>query len=194
MKKMKSISFVAALLLASAATFAQQFEGVINMNTSNAEMKEEATVVWYLKDGKSRMDISSQADGHSSQYAVIADGKTMKMVSKGHVTDVPAAAMKVDLATQTLVSEQKGVSMNGYNCTQATYTDGKHQTTYWLTSDLSIGFDDIPFVISRNMPKINSSGFPVKMEKRDADGKVVIDQDVTSVSATQVDDSKFIAR
>lgn len=190
MKKLKAILVLAAAVVSFSAV-AQNFEGVIVMTTSNSSIKEEASVTWYLKGDKSRIDIVSNADGHSSEYAVVSDEKGIQMVSQGHVTDVPASALKVDLATQMLVSEKEGVSMNGYTCTQVVYTDGKNQTVYWITTDLGIGFEDIPLVLRRNMPQINAAGFPVRMEKRDADGKVILSQNVVSVSASTVDDSKF---
>ena len=190
MRKLKTI-FVLLAAVVSANTFAQNFEGVITMTTTNSAMKEDASVTWYLKGDKSRMDIVSKADGHNSEYAVIADEKGMHMVAEGHVTEIPQSLLNVDLATQSLVSEKTGVSMNGYTCTQVVYTDGKNQTIYWLTDGLGIGFDDIPLIMKRNMPQIKTAGFPVRMEKRDAEGKVVMSQDVVSVSATTINDSKF---
>lgn len=190
MRKLKTI-FVLLAAVVSANTFAQNFEGVITMTTTNSAMKEDASVTWYLKGDKSRMDIVSKADGHNSEYAVIADEKGMHMVAEGHVTEIPQSLLNVDLATQSLVSEKTGVSMNGYTCTQVVYTDGKNQTIYWLTDGLGIGFDDIPLIMKRNMPQIKTAGFPVRMEKRDAEGKVVMSQDVVSVSAATVNDSKF---
>lgn len=190
MRKLKTI-FVLLTAAVSANTFAQNFEGVITMTTTNAAMKEDASVTWYLKGDKSRMDIVSKADDHNSEYAVIADEKGMHMVAEGHVTEIPQSLLNVDLATQSLVSEKTGVSMNGYACTQVVYTDGKNQTIYWLTDGLGIGFDDIPLIMKRNMPQIKTAGFPVRMEKRDAEGKVVMSQDVVSVSAATVNDSKF---
>lgn len=190
MRKLKTI-FVLLAAVVSANTFAQNFEGVITMTTTNSAMKEDASVTWYLKGDKSRMDIVSKADGHNSEYAVIADEKGMHMVAEGHVTEIPQSLLNVDLATQSLVSEKTGVSMKGYTCTQVVYTDGKNQTIYWLTDGLGIGFDDIPLIMKRNMPQIKTAGFPVRMEKRDAEGKVVMSQDVVSVSAATVNDSKF---
>lgn len=182
-------TIVSLVFVASAG--AQNFEGVIQLNTTNAEQQEEATVQWYLKDGNSRMDISSKAENYSADYSIISDKKGMDMVSQGHVTPVPQVAMKVDNVPQTLLSQEEGVQMNGYNCTKAVYFDGKNQTTYWLTNDLPISFSDIPFVIQRNMPKIKSTGFPIKMEKKSPDGAIILSQDVTSVKATSVSDSKF---
>lgn len=188
---MKLINVLSVLLLMTSQIMAQSFEGVITMNTTNEKMKEKATVAWYLKGDRSRMDISSSADGHNSDYAIILDSKGMAMVSEGHVTQIASATMKSDMATLALVSEKEGVTMNGFTCKQAVYSDGVNQTTYWLTEGVKISFDDIPAVLKRNMPQIPSKGFPVRMEKRNKEGKVVLSQDVVSIIPSKVDDSKF---
>ncbi|MFM1876274.1 MAG: hypothetical protein RL266_2011 [Bacteroidota bacterium] len=190
MRKLKTTLVLLAFAV-SFSSIAQNFEGVVTMSTTNAAMKEDASVSWFLKGDKSRMDIVSKADGHTSEYAIISDDNGMHMVSEGHVTEISPASLKVDLATQMLVSEKQGVSMNGYDCTQLVYTDGKNQTIYWVTNGLGIAFDDIPLVLRRNMPQIKTAGFPVRMEKRDAEGKVVMSQDVVSVTVSAVNDSKF---
>lgn len=193
MKKMRTIYTLIAVMAVNWA-MAQNFEGVISMTTSNEAMKETATLTWYLKGDRSRMDIVSQAGDHNSTYAIISDKKGMDMVAEGNVTNIPASAMKSDMSTLNLVSEMNAVSMNGYMCKQVVYSDGKYQTTYWLTDALNLRFDDIPMVLRRSMPSINTTGFPVKMEKRDATGKVVLRQDVLSVKTSAVDDSKFERR
>lgn len=190
MKNMKMICTLAMLMVAN-WSMAQNFEGVINMKTSNEVMKETAALTWYLKGDKSRLDIASQADGHSTQYAIISDEKGLDMVAEGHVTAIDKAALDLGLSAITLISEKNGVQMNGFACKQAVYFDGKSQTTYWLTDALGLTFNDIPSIIRRNMPSIDSNGFPVRMEKRNAEGKVVLTQEVVSVTATKVDDSKF---
>lgn len=188
---LKEALYTIGFLICAGSISAQNFEGIINLNTTNAELKEEASVTWYLKGDRSRMDIRSSAGEHNSDYSIISDEKGMHMVAQGHVTDVPQVAMKVDNGAQTLLSETDGETVNGYKCVKAVYFDGQNQTIYWLTNDLQISFDDIPFVIKRNMPKINSKGFPVKMEKRNAKGEVVLSQIVTSITANKVDESRF---
>lgn len=172
-------------------SMAQNFEGVITMNMTNDVMKEKASLTWYLKGDKSRMDISSQAGEHHTEYAIISDAKGLDMVAEGHVTAMDKAAFDLGLSTVTLLSEKDGVNMNGYACKQAVYFDGKSQTTYWLTDALGLTFSDIPSLIRRNMPNIDSKGFPVRMEKRNAEGKVVLTQEVVSAQASKVDDSTF---
>jgi hypothetical protein len=190
MKAMKN-TFTAALVLISSLSFAQNFEGVITMNTSNAEIKEEASLTWYLKANSSRIDIKSRADGYDSRYAIIIDEKGTHMVAEGHVTEIPQRAIKTESSSQTRLSQEDGVMANGFNCSKEVFFDGKNQTIYWLTKDLGIGFDDIPMVLRRSMPSIKTTGFPVKMEKRSADGKVLVSQDVLSVKSTSVSDSNF---
>ncbi|MCF8462240.1 MAG: DUF4412 domain-containing protein [Flavobacteriales bacterium] len=187
---MKTI-FTLLILTMTSWSMAQNFEGVITMNTTNEAMKEKASLTWYLKGNKSRMDISSQAGEISTEYAIIADEKGLDMVAEGHVTAINKAALDLGLQTVTLLSEKSAVQMNGYACKQEVYFDGKTQTTYWLTDALGLAFNDIPAIIRRNMPTIDSNGFPVRMEKRNAEGKVVLTQDVVSVKPSKVEDSKF---
>lgn len=185
------VSCTLVVMLISSFAFAQNFEGVITMNTVNAEIEEKASLTWYLKGEKSRMDIQSQAGEYASEYAIISDEKGIDMVSEGHVTNIPQSVMNSGASAQSLLSEKGGVKMNGYTCTRAIYFNGKNQTTYWLTNDVNLSFKDIPSILKRNMPSIEVSGFPIKMETRGADGKVVVSQEVVSIRSEKVDDSRF---
>ena len=191
MSTMKNIYTAAFMLVVGVANAQSNFEGVITLNTTNEAMKESASITWYLKGDDSRMDIDSKAGDHSATYAVISDEKGMDMVAEGQVTPVPQAAMKVDMSSQEIVSETPNVTVNGFTCTKVVYTDGSNLTTYWLADGLEISFDDLPFIIKRNMPKISSNGFPVKMIKRDSSGKVILSQEVVSITQTAVADSRF---
>ena len=59
-------SFGILLLMVGTAMAQSDFEGVITMTTTNAEIKEKAELTWYLKAESSRMDVRSSADGHTS--------------------------------------------------------------------------------------------------------------------------------
>ncbi len=190
--KFSKLFFTLSLTVISVWCFAQNgFEGVITMNTTNEALNEKATISWYLKGDKTRMDISSQAGEHSTEYAIIADEKGMDMVSEGHVTSIPQVSMKMDNSNQTMVSKTDGINVNGFDCQKVIYTDGTHETTYWFAEGTGLTFDDLPFVIKRNMPKVTSSGFPVKMEKKDATGKLILSQEVLSITAAAVELDRF---
>ena len=188
----RTIKSLGILLLMVGTAMAQSnFEGVITMTTTNAEIKEKAELTWYLKAESSRMDVRSSADGHISEYAIISDAKGMDMVSKGHVTPIAAKDMRTTNAAMTLLDEAKGQKANGFDCIKRTYTDGTTDVTYWLATGLKVGFSDLPLFLRRNMPRLEDNLFPVKMDKRDAEGKVLLTQDVLSVSASTVDAAKF---
>ena len=188
----RTIKSLGILLLMVGTAMAQSnFEGVITMTTTNAEINEKAELTWHLKAESSRMDVRSSADGHTSEYAIISDAKGMDMVSKGHVTPIAAKDMRTTNAAMTLLDEAKGQKANGFDCIKRTYTDGINDVTYWLAAGLKVGFSDLPLFLRRNMPRLEDNLFPVKMEKRDAEGKVLLTQDVLSVSASTVDAAKF---
>ncbi|MCF8275757.1 MAG: DUF4412 domain-containing protein [Flavobacteriales bacterium] len=188
------IAHVFIALLAANWAVAQSFEGVITMNTTNEAMKENASVTWYIKGERSRMEVASKAGEHNTQYVLVADAKGTDLIADDHITPVPPTALKTEMANLQLVSKREGVMVNGFTCVQEVYTDGVNQVTYWLSTESGLSFNDLPAVFRKNMPRIESAGFPVKMEKRDAAGKVVVSQDVLSVAAAKVDDSKFERR
>jgi len=191
-KTMRGVMVMALMGMSTMHTLAQStFEGVITMQTSNTAIKETADVTWYLKGEDSRMEFRSMADGVASDYALIVDAKGTDMVSKGHVTSISQQDLRTTNASMTLLDETKGVQMNGYECIRRTYTDGKDDITYWVTAALPIGFKDLPMFMRRNMPRMEDGLFPVKMEKRDVVGKVLLTQELRSVNPSKVDATKF---
>jgi hypothetical protein len=191
-KTIRALMLMALIGLGAMPAMAQStFEGVITMTTTNTAIKETAEVTWYLKGESSRMDIRSMADGMASDYALIADAKGTDMVSKGHVTPIAQKELRTANATMTLLDESKGHKVNGYDCIKRTYTDGTDDITYWLTSALPIGFKDLPMLLRRNMPRLEDNLFPVKMEKRDASGTVLLTQDLRTLTPTAVPATRF---
>lgn len=189
---MKKFLLIPLMLLPLGAVIAQgAFEGVITMTTTNAEIKETTQVTWYLKGQRSRMDMRSTTPDYTSEYALISDEKGIDMVAQGHVTPVPAGEIRTSNATMTVLEESNGHQVNGHNCVKRTYTDGTHDITYWLATSTGIGFSDLPLFLRRNMPRLDADHFPVKMEKRDANGNVLMTQEVLAVKAQKVDDGMF---
>jgi len=58
--------------------------------------------------------------------------------------------------------------------------NGCEYANVWRGTD--IGFDHLPLFCRRNMPRLDADLFPAKMEKRDANGKVLMTQDVGSIT------------
>lgn len=191
-KTMRGVMLMALMGVSTMQVLGQSaFEGVITMSSSNTAIKETAEITWYLKGVDSRMDFRSVADGVASDYALIADAKGIDMLSKGQVTPIAQQDLRTTNASMTLLDETKDVQQNGYACIRRTYTDGKDDITYWVTATLPIGFRDLPMFMRRNMPRMEDNLFPVKMEKRDVTGKVLLTQELRSVTANKVDAAKF---
>jgi hypothetical protein len=191
-QQMKKFLLIPLMILPLGAAFAQgAFEGVISMTTTNAEIKESTEVTWYLKGDRSRMDMRSTTPDYTTDFALISDAKGIDMVAQGHVTPVPASALRTSNATMTVLEESKGHQVNGFDCIKRTYTDGTHDITYWLATGTGIGYSDLPLFLRRNMPRLDANHFPVKMEKRDAEGKVLMTQDVASVRSQKLEETLF---
>lgn len=167
------------------------FEGVITMTTTNTAVKDKASVKWYFKNGSSRMEFDSQAGEHHSQFTVISDSRGMDIVAQGQVTSINEGKIAAEGASLRRVSEADAGTVNGYACTAQVYTDGTNETTYWMASELPIKGTDMPRFLSKNMPTSTADGFPVKMEKRDAKGNILLTWDVVSVKTEKVSADKF---
>lgn len=181
------------LMLLTVTTFAQQgaFEGVVTMTTTNAEIGETTSVKWHLKGDRSRMDMQSSAEGQSTEYAIISDAKGIDMVAQGQVTPIPPASLRSNSPSMTLLDESEGHLVNGHKCVKRIYSDGKDDVTYWLAGSLGISQSDLPMFLRRSMPRFETGMFPVRMEKRDAEGKVLMTQEVLAVTPQRLDDSLF---
>lgn len=189
---MRQLTLLPLMLLSLTVSAQGAFEGVISMTTTNTEISETTEVTWYLKGERSRMDMRSSADGQVTEYAIISDGKGLDMVAQGHVTPIPPSEMRTGGSAMTLLDESAGHRVNGYECVRRVYTDGVNDVTYWLATGTGIGFSDLPMFMRRNMPRLDAGHFPVKMEKRDAEGKLLMTQDVSAVSAQKVGDELFV--
>jgi hypothetical protein len=181
------------LMLLSTAVLAQgAFEGVITMTTTNAEISETTQVKWSLKGGHSRMDMQSSSQEQNTEYAIISDAKGIDMVSQGQVTPIPPASLRSNSPALTLLDESEGHVVNGHKCVKRVYSDGRSDVTYWLANSLGISQTDLPMFLRRGMPRFENGLFPVRMEKRDAEGKVLMTQEVLAVTPQRVEDSLFV--
>lgn len=180
------------MVLLSVSVLAQgAFEGVITMTTTNVEIKETANVTWYLSGQRSRMDMSSKTPDYASNYAIISDEKGIDMVSEGQVTPIPAASLASASGNMRMLDESEGHVVNGQTCIKRTYSDGSSDVIFWLAKGLGISQSDLPMFLRRSMPRFESGLFPLRMEKRDMEGKVLMTQEVLAVTPQKVDDSLF---
>ncbi len=197
-RTMKFSNVLASLLvvvLSVSAVFAQSgFEGVITYRTTNAAIKESATVVWSHKNGQNLMEFDSKAGDQHLKYSMIMgakDGTVFTKSDKG-AQEISGITGEEMFTTAKFV-RKTNTTENGYNCEMLMFKSNGNDLTYWMTSDFRIGYNHLPKVVRNNMPNLAgiSNGFPLKMELRGPDGTLLRSQEVVSVVESKVDDSKF---
>ena len=193
MKIRKIVPFL-LLTLVSLGCFAQKtFEGVVTFNTTTASVKGESTVMFYMKDGRTRMEAPSSSDGSISPYSILFDEKGVDLISEGTITRIDNPKPYEGVRNAQLIGKVEGVSVNGFKCDKLTFNTGNGSITYWLSTEVPVLHSQLPIMIKDNMPQLlnDASGFPVKMEMTDATGSIIRTQNLVSVNVAAVSDSKF---
>jgi|GEM_PF-1041130 len=195
MKFSNALTILVAVVLSISAAFAQSgFEGVITFRTTNAAVNETATVAWSHKKGQYLMEFDSKAGDQHLTYSMIMgtnDGTIFSKSDKG--TQEISGITGEEMFTTAKFVRKTNTTENGYNCEMLMFKSNGNDLTYWMTSDIRIGYSHLPKVVRNNMPNLAgiSNGFPLKMELRGPDGTLLKSQEVVSVVESKVDDSKF---
>ena len=192
--KIKRFILSLSLVLISIGCFGQKaFEGVLTFNATKPSVKEKGTVIFYMKDGRTRMEVSSHSDALDAEFVLVLDEKGVDMVSEGTVTRVTDPKPYEGVPNARLLGRQEGVTANGFVTDKLTFDTGTGNIIYWLTDELPVSYEQLPQMMKNNMPRSANygNGFPVKMEMADADGNIIRTQDLVSVKPTKVSDSRF---
>jgi hypothetical protein len=195
MKASKVLSTLMLILLTASFGVAQSgFEGVITYQTTNASIKETATVTWYYKKGNNLMEFKSKAGENNLQYSMIMgiNDKTVYMKSDMGAQEISGIQGEEVFTAAKFVRKMK-VTEGGYDCEMLMFKSNGYDLVYWVTNGIGMSYADLPILMRNNMPNLAgiSSGIPIKMELRDADGNVLRSQDLVSVESKSVADSKF---
>lgn len=195
MKFLKSLSFLLLAFGVSLSMAQSAFEGVIVYNTTNAAVKEMATVTWYHKGDQNRMEFESQADGNNIKYAMImgTNDASVFLMAGGSSQEVSGITPDDKLTGANFI-RKTATTENGYKCDMLTFKGkGGNDLVFWVTEEVSLAYDKLPKLMRNNMPDLSgiSGGFPIRMELRDPEGNLLMSQEVVSVKETKVDDAKF---
>lgn len=185
-----------ALIVLSAMVCQAQtaFEGVVKYHTTNTAVKEVAEVTWYSKNGKNRFDFQSKAGDQQLSYSMLMDNQEKEaLLTMGGVSQYVSGITADKIIAGASFTRKTNATENGYACEMLMFKSGEYELVYWMTNEVPISYKQLPYLVKNNMPKMEglSSGFPVKMEIRDATGAIVQSQDVVEVSRTKVEDALF---
>lgn len=191
----KAVATLLVVVLTSSLTMAQsEFEGVITYNTTNASVQEKATVTWHHKNGQNLMEFDSHAGEYHLQYALImgTNDQTAYLRSDNGSQEISEIKGEEVFTSANFVRKVRTTEA-GYECEMLMFKSNGNDLTYWVTSEIDLAYADLPKLVKSNMPSLKgiSNGFPVKMELRDSSGNLLRSQEVVSVKAAKVDESKF---
>jgi len=195
MKAPKVLSTLTLILLTTTFSFAQSsFEGIITYNTTNASVNETATVKWYIKNGKNLMEFNSKSGDKLLNYSVEMNSKSETVViTTDQGSQEVSGITGEEVFTSAKFVRKMQVNESGYKCEMLMFKSGGNDLVYWVTTGVGMSYSDLPKLVRNNMPDLSgiSTGIPIKMELRDADGNVLRSQDLVSVETVFVNDSKF---
>ena len=170
------------------------FEGVITYNTTNASIKEKATVKWYHKNGENLMEFNSKAGDETMNYSMMMESNSETVFLKTDKGSQELSGIQAEEIFTNANFVRKAKTKEGeYDCEMLMFKSNGNDLTYWVTSDINLPYTSLPKLMRNNMPSMSgiSNGFPLKMELRDSSGNLLRSQEVVSIEKTKIDDSKF---
>ncbi len=198
-----NIKFTIAFLLITfsfVANAQNSFEGELFLQTEtyNKDFKEDASITWYIKNGKHRMDYSIGGK-YSYSYSIIVNNNTANMYSKKEgktmITPLPLNTTEVAIS-YTIDSEDKNIKLGNFICTKYNLTVADGTIEIWLAEQTQLTTESFPAFMQNGYLKIisglDSQAFPIKIVKNDSSGKLVFSQTITAINPKIVPDSMFV--
>jgi len=195
--------FTAASLYASAQT---PFQGIITFKGENKTFSETSEIVWSVKEGSSRLDITSHTkevpNAAYSLYFVknqpnvqmVADAGTQKKVY-----DIPYSSFAKSEFSSAYTVEPTGnkATYAGYECEEYIVRTENTIVSCWVSKYTGINPSSFPSVILGKgvfavLMRNNIQGIPLKITSKDFAGNVISDQEVVSIQTVQVPESTFV--
>ncbi|NTW34112.1 MAG: DUF4412 domain-containing protein, partial [Bacteroidetes bacterium] len=176
------------------------FEGELLLRTENCikGYKEDASITWYIKNDKHRMDYNIEGK-YSISYTITVNNNVANMYSKKEGKNIitPLTLNPTDVVTNyTINSTDKNVKLASFTCTKYNLTLPDGTLEIWLAEKTQLTIKSFPAFMQNAYLKIisglDSQAFPVKIVKNDNSGKLVFSQTITSIDAKTVPDSIFV--
>lgn len=200
--------FISLLTAASVYVSAQApFQGTLTFKGENKSISETTEVVWQVKDGNSRLDITSNtAAAPNVQYSLyfVQGQNAVKMVAESgaggkKVYDIPYSAFangEFTTAFSVEATGQKG-RYAGYDCEEYVVKTANTVVSCWVSNATGINPSSFPsIVLGRGvfsaLQRNGIQGIPLKIVSKDFAGNVVSDQELVSIQVQAVPDNVFV--
>lgn len=204
-KKISSVLLASSfVLLCQLSLYGQtSFEGVIELKTFNKEVKENANIKWYVKEGDHKLEVSGSSEGYTYDYSILLkkNDPNLKMISKQNgqvlVYDVPPSSKETQtLNSPELVRENESKTIAGYKCNKIKIVTPESTSTCWVTNELNLPVRKFPEWLKSNpvyqvLVQNQVSGFPMQIETISSGGELLYSVKVEKVVPSKLNASEF---
>lgn len=200
--------FTIAILMGATSVYASaqaQFEGVIKFKGENKTYSETSEMDWYLKNGDSRLDITShtkEANANMNIFLVQGEGSA-KMTSEGNgkkmIYDVPYSAFANAEFSSAFSADATGkkATYAGHECEEYIVKTANSVVSCWVSKTTGITPASFPsIIVGRGVFSIllrnGIQGIPLKITSKDFAGNIIQDTEVVSIQASALPASTFV--
>lgn len=199
--------FISLLTATSVYVSAQApFQGTLTFKGENKSISETSEVVWQVKEGNSRLDITSHTSAAPNvAYSLyfVQGQNAVKMVAESgsgkKLYDIPYASFanaEFSTAFSVEATGQKG-RYAGYDCEEYVVKTANSVVSCWVSNATGINPNSFPsIVVGRGvfsvLQKNGVQGIPLKIVSKDFAGNIIFEQELTSIQAQPVPDNAFV--
>jgi hypothetical protein len=193
------------LLVLPIIAFAQ-FEGKLEMETSNSTKKENASLNWSIKNGKHHLDIQSKSDEYAMDYVLLVnEGKKEAWFLTENESNKAAYAIpyanlnksELDIPLNSILKDAESTErIAGFDCKKYQIISGTTIVDCWISNDTGITHSDFPSFMNTGdllgILKLNKiQGIPLKFEIKNTSGELINGQYINKITAKPISDSQF---
>lgn len=201
--------FIISLLTVGSVYVSAQtpFQGTLTFKAENKSISETSEVVWQVKEGNSRLDITSHtAAAPNVTYTLffVQGQNAVKMVAESgpegkKVYDIPHSSFantEFSTAFSVEATGQKG-NYAGYACEEYVVKTANSVVSCWVSNATGINPASFPSVVLGRgvfsvLQRNGIQGIPLKIVSKDFAGNIISEQELTSVQAQPVPDNAFV--
>jgi hypothetical protein len=204
-KYIANFLLIACMALLSFGANAQNFEGEINLTTTNPAIQEEAVVRWITSNGNHKLIMNGTANGKSFSYTmlmlkndasvrILTDINGVKSMFVTPVSDVKP--VNPTLGSAIVTAGDGTTTIAGQSCKKYSIESSQGSATVFVSNTLSLNLNDLPTLLKSNgifatLAANNINGLPFSIISRGEDGKVAFSQTVTAITPGSVSASEF---
>ncbi len=180
-----------------------QFEGEIQMKTFNANLNENSTINWTVKNGQHAMEFSSEYEEYKMDFTLLLNDKEVWMLSqnedkKAYQIDINSLNKKnLNLPLNSpLKNKEEKKEIAGVECTLYQMISSDKIITCWISDNTGLTHSDFPSFMQNgelmSLLRVNGiQGIPLSFEIKDVNGELINGQWIEEINQKSINDKVF---